>query len=46
MTAKSSKYLCGVIHVILVAYLVDVVQDEREVEEECEPLTREEKEDC
>jgi len=46
MTAKSSKNLCGVVHMILVAYFVDVIQDEREVEEERKPLPREEEEDC
>lgn len=46
MTAKSSENLCGIIHVVLVTYLVDVIEDQREVEEECKPLTGEEEEDC
>lgn len=46
MTAESSEYLCGVIHVVLITYFVNVVQNQREVEEECKPLTGEEEEDC
>jgi len=42
MTRKSSEDLGCIIHVVLVAYLVDVVQDERQVEEERNPLSREE----
>lgn len=44
MTRESPEDLCRVIHVVLVAYLVTVVQDERQVEEERDPLSREEEE--
>jgi len=45
VSRERAEDLGSVVHVVLVSYLVGIIQHERKIEQECNPLTRKEEKD-